>query len=366
MSGDSRKGFIVATIGNFFTYSITDGAVSHIESSNELNNFLDDGNCSILAAHAELTQGVRLIQVYNVIEAENIADNWLVFLKLQPCVITPDNLHSNILISSLLESPIDTLYHTVQKIFSPVLLKDAKWSKSVDPKIQNLLTELEVGLGTVLRRHGKVGIASDKTSPDNELFAILTPSDEFQFWADVSVSGAKLAARERAQYFQELFEPIIKQFANLDALSFPDALELIEITQDTLDEVWKQTNHEPPYPEDRMKHLLEVLSGSFGRFVQRKLHELDVWNGQFSYVRNQIQDGLSITEKWSVCAEALTKQYWKQFASHPWKGNHFTSPTLLQLNERLEEVWCEWKRFYALNFIYPVHWTPSLLLPLLF
>ena len=126
MAGDSRKGFIVATIGNFFTYSITDGAVSHIETSKELDNFLDDGNCAILAAHAELTQGVRLIQVYNVIDAENIADNWLVFFKLQPCVIRPDNLHSNILISSLLESPIDTLYHTVQKIFSPVLLISGK------------------------------------------------------------------------------------------------------------------------------------------------------------------------------------------------------------------------------------------------
>ena len=87
-----------------------------------------------------------------------------------------------------------------------------------------------------------------------------------------------------------------------------------------------------------MKHLLEVLSGSFGRFVKRKLHELDVWNGQFSYVRSQIQDGLSITEKWSTSAEALTKQYWKQYAPHPWKGSQFVSPTLLQLNERLEEV----------------------------
>ena len=151
MSGDSRKDFILTTIGNYFGYSVEDGAISHILDSKELNTFLDDGNCMVLATHAELTQDVRLIQVYNSIDSEATSDNWLVLFKLQPCVITPDNLHSNLFISSLLDSPIDTLYHSVQKVYAPVLLKDVRWSKNVDPKIQILLTELEAGLGSALR-----------------------------------------------------------------------------------------------------------------------------------------------------------------------------------------------------------------------
>lgn len=63
MAGDSRKEFLVATIGNHFGYSVTDGAVGHIPDSNELNCFLDDGNCFILAARMELTQGIKLVQV---------------------------------------------------------------------------------------------------------------------------------------------------------------------------------------------------------------------------------------------------------------------------------------------------------------
>ena len=63
MSGDSRKDFILATIGNHFGYSISDGAIAHIHTSNEVNTFLDDGNSLILAARPELTQGVKLIQV---------------------------------------------------------------------------------------------------------------------------------------------------------------------------------------------------------------------------------------------------------------------------------------------------------------
>ena len=340
MSGDSRKDFILATIGNFFSYSVTDGAISHIIDSRELNNFLDDGNCMILATHAELMQDVRLIQVYNTIDSATASDSWLVFFKLQPCIITPDNLHSNIFVSSLLDSPLDTLYHSVQKVFAPVLLRDVKWSKNIDPKIQTLLTELEAGLGSVLRRHGKVGteIGKSSTSLDSTLSGILTPSDEFQYWAESSMSSSKLSSRERAQYFQELFQSIVTEFANLDALSFSDTLELVEVTQDTLDDLWKQTDHNPPYPEERMRHLLEVICGAFSRFVQRKLGQLDIWSGQFTHIRASLQDGLTVCEKWSAVAEMLTTQFWKQYVLHPWKGGAFVSPTLTQFIQRLEEV----------------------------
>ena len=69
MSGDSRKDFILATIGNFFSVSVTDGMVKHIFDSTELNAFLDDGNCSVLAARLELTQDVHFIQVYNSLKS---------------------------------------------------------------------------------------------------------------------------------------------------------------------------------------------------------------------------------------------------------------------------------------------------------
>lgn len=332
MSGDTRKDFILSTIGNFFGYSSSDGAVSHISDSKELNSFLDDGNCMVLALHPELTQGVKLIQVFNIVETDSGADQWLIFFKLQACTIDPTNLHTNIFISSVLDSPVDTLYHSVQKLFAPVLLKG---SKNLDPKIQLLLTELEAGLGTVLRHSGK---AIEAESSAENLHGILTPSDEFQYWAESSVSSSKLANLERSQYFQEILKPLVTEFSNLDALSFLDSLELIEVTQDALDELWKQTEHAPPYPENRMKHLLEVISGSIGCYVQRKLADLDIWGGAFSQVRNLIQDGLGVCDKWNSTSEALTTQYWRQYALHQWKGGPFASPTLGRLVQRLDEI----------------------------
>lgn len=339
MSGDSRKDFVLATISNFFGYAINDGAVSHIVDSKELNSFLDDGNCMVLATHAELTQDVRLIQVYNAIESDTSSDNWLVFFKLQPSVIVPENLHTNIFVSTMLDSPVDTLYHSLQKVFAPVLLNDSKWNKKVDPKIQVLLTQLEAGLGSTLRRFGKGGIDLDKSySFDSNLAGILTPSDEFQYWSEATSASSKLSSRERAQCFQEMFQPIVTNFANLDALSFPDCLELVEMTQDTLDDLWKQADHSPPYPEARMKHLLEIISDSFGRFVQHKLANLDIWGGPFNLVKTSLHDGLTLCEKWLSAGELLTSQFWKQYPLHQWKGSVFVSLTLSQLVQRFEEV----------------------------
>lgn len=345
MSGDSRKDFILATIGNFFGYSSSDGAVSHITDSKELNSFLDDGNCMLLALHPELTQGVKLIQVYNTVEAaESSFDQWLILFKLQACTINPDNIHTNVFISSVLDSPVDTLYHAVRKVFAPVLLKDAKWSKNLDPKLQLLLTELEAGLGSALRHAGKAvpvdGAESHTSSSSKEesLHGILTPSDEFQYWAESSLSSSKLSSRERSQFFQEIMQPLVTEFSNLDAQSFSDSLELIEVTQDALDDLWKQTDHTPPYPERRMKHLLEIISGALARYVQRKLTGLDIWGGAFGLVRNALQDGLGVCDKWSSAAETLTTQYWKQYVLHQWKDGPFSSPTLTPLISRLEEL----------------------------
>lgn len=39
---------------------------------------------------------------------------------------------------------------------------------------------------------------------------ILTPVDEFQYWADLSESGDRSTVRERAAHFSELFKPIEK------------------------------------------------------------------------------------------------------------------------------------------------------------
>ena len=71
----------------------------------------------------------------------------LLFFQARPDVITPGNFHSTVLVNSMLNSPVSSLYHSLHQIYTPLLLKDAKWSQEFDPKLQTLITELEKGLG---------------------------------------------------------------------------------------------------------------------------------------------------------------------------------------------------------------------------
>lgn len=86
---------------------------------------------------------------------------------------------------------------------------------------------------------------------------ILSPTDEFEFWADTARVG-RGESKDRAEHFVELFKPISKDYGGLDAMSLQDAMEIVDITQDTLDDVWRQTEYDP-YPENRMGHLMDCI-----------------------------------------------------------------------------------------------------------
>lgn len=205
-SGDTRKDFLVATTGNYFGIQGSDSVLDDVRSSKELNIFLDDGNSPVLAAKYDTHQGHKSIKLSNNVEPSDTAEKVLVFFKLQPKAITPDNIHQNVFVSSMLSSPVNTLYHSVQKVFAPLLLKDEKWSRNFDPKLQSLLSELEAGLGSVVRKQDSSSPRAANLGDEDNVGGILTPQDEFQYWSDASISGYDLSERERASFFQESFQ----------------------------------------------------------------------------------------------------------------------------------------------------------------
>ena len=94
------------------------------------------------------------------------ASNTIVFFKTRPDVITPDNLYTNVSVLSISDSPIKSLYHAIQKVFVPALLKTEKGSRAPDQKLQSLLSDLEAKLGSYVRKQdsqmrGSAGDASD-------------------------------------------------------------------------------------------------------------------------------------------------------------------------------------------------------------
>lgn len=49
-----------------------------------------------------------------------------------------------------------------------------------------------------------------------------------------------------------------KEYDGLEGLSMTEVVDLVELSKDILDDVWRQTDFEP-YPETRMSRLMDVI-----------------------------------------------------------------------------------------------------------
>ena len=67
--------------------------------------------------------------------------------------------------------------------------------------------------------------------------------------------------KERAAVFQELFQEISKDLcapiSNMGTIQ--ECMDLVEVMDGTFDDVWRQQEVTPPYPEARMKHLMDII-----------------------------------------------------------------------------------------------------------
>ncbi|XP_033632471.1 cytoplasmic dynein 2 heavy chain 1-like isoform X2 [Asterias rubens] len=335
-SADERKDFLLNSCASFFGLSSEDGAISQLFNARELNTFLDDGNCSVLSARLNSLGNNHQVHLKNKVDPSETGEKVLCFYKVRPSVISKENIHSDVYSLSMLDSPCSALYQAIEKVYAPLLIKDEKWSRTMDPKLQSLLSEFQAGLQSLVRKIDP-SQAGKMVKDDNSFAGILTPSDEFQYWAEVAVSGTNVDTKERAQLFQQYFEPITRDYSNLDVLSLAEGIDLVETTQDAVDDVWKQGEFEV-YPEKRMKHLLEVMGSSLGRFAQRKLSDFKIWQDPYHKVKEALRQAIAICDKWVTSCEKLTDQFWKRDPIHPWKSSKFAPEGLIQLSARLQEI----------------------------
>jgi dynein heavy chain 2 len=191
----------------------------------------------------------------------------------------------------------------------------------------------QAGLGKALRQQRGGGSGGEES-----LENIIVPTDEFQYWADAATAGTELLVRERASFFNEEFQPLTTDFGNMISLSLLEMLELLERTQDALDDVWKQVQFEPVFPLPRMKRLLEVMGTAISSSIPRKLVELDVWHGPFGSVRDSLRNAAAVCSRWTLVCSELTGQYWKSYQRNPWTDDPHVDERVSQLGQRIEEV----------------------------
>lgn len=90
-----------------------------------------------------------------------------------------------------------------------------------------------------------------------------------------------------AKYY-DLFDQVAPRFATLAEQSLSEVTELLEDTQNMLDDLWRlDVGQSEQYPQERMRHLLGVLGGAVGRHVQATLASLALWTDTYSKVTNK-------------------------------------------------------------------------------
>ncbi|PNF38598.1 hypothetical protein B7P43_G03947, partial [Cryptotermes secundus] len=318
-TGDERKDFVVITAANYFGLTPTEEICVMLSNDINLNNFLDDASCFTLSAVAHESQSRMQMTLDTRIVPREGKEKLLVFFKIRPEVITLENLHENVFVSSMVDSPISSLYHTIQKVFAPVLLKDDKWSYNFDPKLQELITQLESGLQSVLQKGDQS--VNNKTEFSGNIAEIMSPEDEMQFWSNVANSVGRKDEKEKATAFWYALEPLVKDFRSLDSIFLADVDEILETTHNTLDDLWKLDDF--IYPQQRMEHLMDVIGNTLARFIQNKLKSINLWEEVYVQVEEQLNQAIRACKKWKVTCDRLTSLYWPNHPSHQWKGKPF-------------------------------------------
>jgi dynein heavy chain 2 len=179
-------------------------------------------------------------------------------------VINNANIQEAVLISSIIDSPIDSFYRLVHDIYSPILSSN-KNKTPYDSRLINNLADLDQNLKSAMR----LDDSRNKTAD--------SPIDEFYYWQEKSkqAAGASSSAnsveRERADAYYKHFLPLFKHYENIQTANLLELVDLIEYTQDVYDDVWKQLDFDNLYPQDRMANLLEV-TGLIFQSSYRPLH----------------------------------------------------------------------------------------------
>ncbi|VDD79211.1 unnamed protein product, partial [Mesocestoides corti] len=116
---------------------------------------------------------------------------------------------------------------------------------------------------------------------------------------------------------------------------------------DSLDDVWRMKNEldVAPYPEVRMRFLLEAITGWICRILISYLCSSNgysetaaIWSRPFKQVRIQMSRAIQLCEQWEKSCLFFTQQLWASEASHRWEGEPPSLSYLQNFKNRLKEA----------------------------
>ncbi|CAH8846367.1 unnamed protein product [Trichobilharzia szidati] len=367
---DSRFKLVLSVVTSYF--NVNGVSVEELENEEHVDDFLNQINVFILTCHLKSNDHLSFS---NQLAYRDNVKQMLVFIKIQPTYIDEKNWKSVVMVCYIPGSPVVGFYNSVSKLFAPLLLKNNEKLVLQDPKLQTALTDLAAGLSAIVNEE-------DSSEKNTNIFTLM---DEVNYWRNKSRSSSSnnTDEKKRCEFFACLIESPAQKCVQIesasqlamniripspadsnyqandvqDQLSFGTGLiDLVEILDsllmDTLDDLWRCSDSRvsQPYPEKRMRQLIESLSHWTVRVIQGFLGSMNklskdnemmfsnLWILPYSEVKRAILLGIQACDQWMKSSHILTQQLWSRYTPHPWDGPSPNLAYLTQFKNRLNEI----------------------------
>ncbi|XP_058460067.1 cytoplasmic dynein 2 heavy chain 1 [Malaya genurostris] len=299
----NRYKFIYDTSVEFFN-------ATAVENEEIIHDFLKNDDVTILAAVS--LDGEILFQ--NTVPVEE--QYCLLFYKIPNMDYHNVNTTPKIGILTLDGGLAKSIYNSLQRVFSPYILKKCEYSTEVKTILQNLHSNLGLSLG--LTESG-----------------ILSFQDEINFWERKTRTLPTKADREAAKSFATLLEKINAQLSENSGTNLNQLDEFIDVCQTHLDEIWRLPHH---YPQNRMCSIFDIISTHVVNICTEILSELDIWDVGSIYQDEAINHIKETVDSWYQTFDSLTRLFWPNYEQHSWIGKPYNSKQLDKFRSRYSEI----------------------------
>ncbi|GLI62890.1 cytoplasmic dynein 1b heavy chain [Volvox africanus] len=366
MSIDTRKTFVVTSIAC---------AIAPVGQQEEYASYLgQDENGAIAAfldsSHATLQAGVSglgtsqlKLKLSNFAEFPDGCEFSVILTKLRGGPLRAEDVPAGVAIATVAHSPLSSLYHALKDVYSPLIhSQSAEESMVVDKRLRELLTQVQAGLGTAVRK-GMPASAQEVLDPNQApIEEIVTPLDEINFWAELTNSPNAGPIKNAALQISAALEPLRQPYELLSSnpshadrapeVTWEFAKELIDLTVTALRSAWpvKLPIGGWAMGQKRADNFMRVVGAALAAYVQRRAARLatheskggsELWKWPFGEVRAVLVGASGLMTRWGQEVSGIVED-WRlgvESGGHDWEGMGFADPYVRAFRERLEEVY---------------------------
>ncbi|EYC14495.1 hypothetical protein Y032_0040g239 [Ancylostoma ceylanicum] len=236
----------------------------------------------------------------------------VVFYKTRPTPLTTDNYKLIVNVMSMNGASNEVFLKSVQNVFSKNISESLQ--TTANKHLLSLVNELEENL-----------LATVDGGKNGGEGGVVSVQDEIRLWKSRSGSTA--------QQYSEAFEPLQIAVDTSEDRSIDELINLVEAFEDTCDALW---NSQPPYPENRMRSLIQCMGSFLCEQVSSKIDTENLWKN--ANVVEQLSAGIAACSQWDISVQLMTGQVWKRQMDGAWQGDAVDMRYLQGFKGRLEEV----------------------------